>query len=319
MTNLKLFPTLRTIDADGAFRPQSTASYLLREGDELAIVEASTSLATPRILQAVRETGLPPEAVQFVIITHVHLDHAGGAWKLMEAFPNAVCFAHPRAAKHLIDPARLLSSARSVYGEPLFAKLFGEMRGIPSSRVREMQDGEILAWGSRTLAFPYARGHANHHFLVHDSRENVAFTGDSFGLIYPSMQGPSMQGLSTQTSDGHPPLFAYPTTTPIDFDAEEALRTVDRIEAMGLRAVGPTHFGLETRVTEAASQLRVHLRFLASLDGSRSEGELVSAQEQHLNAWFSENGARWGEEEKEWMRPDLLLNSQGLKAACART
>ena len=159
-------------------------------------------------MEVLKKEGLKPEDVQYLIITHVHLDHAGGSSALLKACPNAVLLAHPRAATHIIDPTKLIKSARLVYGESAFEKLYGEIEPVASARVRVMNDGETVQFGSRNLHFFYTRGHANHHFCILDSGSEGIFTGDSFGLAYPALQ-----------KNG---LLIIPSTSPTDFNPDEA-------------------------------------------------------------------------------------------------
>jgi hypothetical protein len=185
---------LVTIDCEYVM-PQLAASYLREEGGEVAFIEANTTHAVPRLLAALEKAGLAPEAVKYVIVTHVHLDHAGGASALMRACPNATLLAHPRAARHLIDPTRLVASARHVYGEDAFERLYGTIEAIDASRVRALEDGERVTLGTAPLHFLHTRGHANHHFVVHDEAKQVVYTGDAFGLVYPAMQRSTHFGL----------------------------------------------------------------------------------------------------------------------------
>jgi glyoxylase-like metal-dependent hydrolase (beta-lactamase superfamily II) len=238
-------PDVTTIDTHYLDVPRTTAAYLLREGDRAAFVETNTNRAVPRLLEALAEEGLAPEQVEYVIITHVHLDHAGGAAALMARCPNATLLAHPRAARHAVDPSKLVKSAQQVYGEARFAALYGTIAPIPEARVRTLADGETLGWGERTLTFLHTRGHANHHFCVLDSATNAIFTGDSFGLIYPDLQ---TRG-----------LFAIPSTSPTDFDAAAAKASLDRIVATGAARAYPTHFGGHEDLEAIAAQLHPQL------------------------------------------------------------
>jgi glyoxylase-like metal-dependent hydrolase (beta-lactamase superfamily II) len=238
-----------TIDCD-YLAPEFAAAYLLVEGQEAAFVETNTAHAVPRLLAALERAGRRPEDVRWVVVTHVHLDHAGGASALMKACPNATLLAHPRAAPHLVDPSKLVASARKVYGDAEFERLYGSIEPVAEERVRVMQDNESLAWGSRTLTFLHTRGHANHHFVVHDSASDAVFTGDAFGLAYPTLQARG--------------TFVLPSTSPTDFDSVEAKRSVDRIVAAGRRAF-LTHYGEVKDVATAARQLHEHLDFSAGL------------------------------------------------------
>lgn len=286
------------------------AAYLVREGDRAAFVETNTTHAVPRLLAALEAEGLGPEAVDWVIITHVHLDHAGGASALMEACPNATLLAHPRAARHAIDPTKLVASAKEVYGEAAFAELYGEIAPIDEARVRIMEDEETLTWGERTLTFLHTRGHANHHFCVLDSKTNAIFTGDAFGLVYPRLQ--------------HHGLFAIPSTSPTDFDAAAAKASLDRIVATGAERAYLTHFGGHEQLDAIAAQLHRQLDLYdgivrrALADGL--EGEALDAFcDERVRALFAQlletHGLADDAEARTILETDMSLNAQGVAFA----
>ncbi len=294
-----------TIDCE-YLQPEFAAAYLLVEGEEAAFVETNTTYAVPRLLEALSKAGRRPEDVRWVIVTHVHLDHAGGASAVMKACPNATLLAHPRAARHLIDPSRLVASAKQVYGDEPFRKLYGDIEPIPAERVRIMEDEETLRWGSRTLRFLHTRGHANHHFVVHDSASGGVFTGDAFGLRYPMLQGRG--------------LFVLPTTSPTDFDPDEAKRSVRRI-AEAASSVFLTHFGEVTEIEDAAGQLLRHLEFSGELldravARSESGKELIAfceaALREHYNRELAARGLELDQKGWELLDMDLDLNAQGI-------
>ncbi|MBX2801303.1 MAG: MBL fold metallo-hydrolase [Myxococcales bacterium] len=256
-----------TIDTHYTGRPLIAASYLLRTDDAVAFVETGTTPTLPHLLQALTDAGLTPADVTHVVITHVHLDHAGGAGALMQACPGATLWAHPRAAPHAIDPSRLIHSAKAVYGEA-FSQLYGEILPIPEERVVVANDGDTLDLGGRTLTFLHTRGHANHHFCVQDSGSDGIFTGDSFGIVYPSLQRKG--------------LFAFPSTTPTDFDAEAAHQSVDRIVATGCSVAYPTHFGPQHAIVAIADQLHRQLERYGALV---EQGDESGLEEAALDAW----------------------------------
>ena len=162
---------LVTIDCD-YLAPELAAAYLRIEGDEAAFVEANTARAVPKLLAALARAGLAPEQVRWVIITHVHLDHAAGASALLAACPNARLVAHPRAARHAKAPGKLVASAKAVYGEARFEAIYGAIEPIDAARVDEVEDAATRDLGGATLTFLHTRGHANHHLVVHGRREH---------------------------------------------------------------------------------------------------------------------------------------------------
>jgi glyoxylase-like metal-dependent hydrolase (beta-lactamase superfamily II) len=303
---------LVTIDCDYVM-PQLAASFLREEQGEVAFIEANTSLALPRLLAALKRERFAPEQVKFIIVTHVHLDHAGGASALMEACPNATLLAHPRAARHLIDPTKLVASATQVYGEELFSKLYGVISSIPAARVRSMEDGSSVMLGSAELKFLHTRGHANHHMVVHDLKSSVVFTGDTFGLVYPALQRGKR--------------FAYPSTSPTDFDGAAAIESIRRVEALKPRSVLLTHFGMFDDVGVIADQLVRWLEFSSGLvaEGKKSGDALGTLEqrfkwnlEKEVDLAAARSDLTLTDEDRKLIRFDLELNAQGLAIAATK-
>ena len=293
-------------------KPNVAAAYLVVEGDRALFVENNTTHAVPHLLSALEATGLAPEQVEYAIITHVHLDHAGGSSALMEACPGATLLAHPRAARHVIDPSRLIASSIGVYGEENFRKLYGEIKPVSADRVRTMADGERLEFGSRTLEFFDTRGHANHHFCIFDSSTNGVFTGDSFGIAYPALQtkGP----------------FIFASTTPTDFEPDEARASIDRIVATGAERIYPTHFDVFEHVQAGADQLKVdideseRIRDRIVSDYAPEEAQADEFAREALRSHFAgrlERAELDGSLLKE-LELDIEINAQGLVFAARR-
>jgi glyoxylase-like metal-dependent hydrolase (beta-lactamase superfamily II) len=290
-----------TIDCQYLF-PQYAAAYLLVDGDHAAFIENNTAHSVPLLLQALKENGLQPEQVDAVIVTHVHLDHAGGTSQLMRACPKATLLAHPRAAKHLIDPTKLIASARKVYGDEVFDRLYGKIEPIDASRVRTVADEEVIPFGASGagLRFMHTRGHANHHACIFDEATRSIFTGDSFGVAYPALQ-----------KDG---LFILPSTSPTDFDYAEAVRSVDRIVASGAARAYLTHFGPISELEPAAAQLKTHLAFSEDLLNRATQSELADEELtdfylKEIEAHFAEPLRKFG---PELLKLDLEINAAGL-------
>jgi glyoxylase-like metal-dependent hydrolase (beta-lactamase superfamily II) len=229
-----------TIDCDVV--SQFTAAYLRVAKRECAFIEAHTSHALPKLLDALAARGLHPADVRYVVVTHAHLDHASGASALLAKCPNATLLAHPRAARHLIDPAKLVASATSVYGAARFAELYGTIEPIAKERVRALEDGESFELGDATLRVHHTAGHAKHHFVIDDPALSTVYTGDTFGLVYPALQ----RGVR----------FAIATTSPTDFDPDEARKSIERVLSLGESAACLTHFDEVRDLDEVASQLR---------------------------------------------------------------
>lgn len=294
--------------------PEIAASFLILENGRAAFVDTNTRRALPHLLNALESHNTAPDRVEFLIITHIHLDHSAGTAALLEHCPNATVLCHPRAARHLINPARLVTSAKQVYGEDVFDHLFGEIQPVPDSRVRVMHDGEALDFGTRTLRFLDTPGHARHHMCIYDSGSNGVFAGDCFGLYYPALQS------------GHRPLITC-SSTPTDFDPVEARRTVHRILETGCTRVYLTHFGAVQPVQDAAEEL---LRSIDAMDRIMHEaaatpfnGEaLESFCRDHVEAEARRQLAYCGVEPSpkamDRLEADILINARGLAYQAGR-
>jgi glyoxylase-like metal-dependent hydrolase (beta-lactamase superfamily II) len=295
-----------TIDSD--ILPKFTATYLRVAGDECAFIETHTSHALPRLLGALESQGRRPEDVRWIVVTHAHLDHAAGAGALLARCPNATLLAHPRAARHLIDPSKLLKSATSVYGEKRFAELYGKIEPIPQERVRALEDGETFALGDATLRVLHTQGHAKHHFVVDDPATGTVYTGDSFGLVYPALQ-----------KDGK--RFAIATTSPTDFDPVEARKSIDRIVTLGEPAACLTHFDEIRDVAEVAGQLHAWIDRSEKWrdDAAKSDAsveEMTARIQTELRRAIEEDtrsrGIVFGDAEWKILALDIELNAQGI-------
>lgn len=229
-----------TIDCD-YLKPGYACSYLIIDGDEAAFIDNNTYYAVPKLIAKLSELGMHPDQVRYVIVTHVHLDHSGGTSRLLDLCNKAKVLAHPRAARHLIQPERLIKSAKQVYGEEDFAKLYGEIKPIPEDRVQSVEDDERVPFGQSDLVFLHTRGHANHHVCITWAKHDALFTGDSFGLCYPALQD--------QT------FFILPSTSPTDYDGTLAKKTLARLMNLGFTHFYLTHFGCVTQLEEARRQL----------------------------------------------------------------
>lgn len=297
--------TITPIDCQYLF-PEFAASYLLENRGEAAFVDNNTYHSVPRLLEALRAQGLHPEQVKYLFVTHVHLDHAGGTAELLKHCPHAQVVAHPRAARHLIDPSKLVASARAVYGEARFDQLYGKIEPIAAERVTVAEEGDRFKLGQEEILILHTRGHANHHFCLWLEKERVVFSGDSFGLSYPGLQ-----------KSGR--VFVFPSTSPTDFDFGEALKTVERIRALQPKYVYPTHFGPIREVEKAADQLIQHLNASEAIRQAisvgalpREQGAVLAALKKHYKEFAAQHLFQWTDSEWKLMELDLTLNADGL-------
>jgi len=286
-------------------RPGLDASHLVVEGDRAAFVDTGTSHSVPLLLAALEEKGLAREQVDWVWVTHVHLDHAGGAGELMAALPNATAVLHPRGARHMADPAKLVAGTVAVYGEEAFRQLYGEIRPIPPERIRTVEDGERLTLGGREFEFIHAEGHARHHYCIVDPASSGIFTGDCFGISYREL-------------DSAAGPFIFPTTTPVQFDPEAAHATIDRLLSYEPERAFLTHFSCVSAPAALAPQLHGDLNaYVRIAREHRAADDPESAIRDALRAWtfarLDEHGVDPDPEFRdEVLRMDLALNAQGL-------
>jgi glyoxylase-like metal-dependent hydrolase (beta-lactamase superfamily II) len=249
---------LYLIDTDYV-RPGLAAAHLLVDDGRAAFIDTGPGPAAPKLLGALEELGVAPERVDYLFLTHVHLDHAGGAGQMMQALPNARAVLHPRGAPHLVDPAKLIAGSIAVYGEDLYHRLYGDLVPIPAERVLTTEDGTRLKLGGRTFEFIDAPGHAKHHHCPIDLDRRDVYAGDNFGICYRDFD----------TARGP---FMLPTTTPVQFDPEAMHRTIDRLMGYQPRRIVQTHFGPVTDLERLARDLH------ASVD------ELVAIARRHADA-----------------------------------
>lgn len=290
----------------GYHREEMAACYLLEAGDEVAIIETGTNDSVPLLLKALEERGRSPEDVRFVIVTHVHLDHAGGAGSLMRECPNATFLVHPRGARHMIDPSKLEASVRQVYGDEIFDRDYGTLLPIPAERTRVVEDGETILLGDRPLLFRDTPGHAAHHFCIWDEATRGWFTGDTFGLSYRELdtrQGP----------------FIFPTTTPIQFDPGALKRSVERLMNNGPKWMYLTHFGRVGDTARLAGELLHRIDELVAIAEYYSDAEdrgkvIAAAMLDGLEDAARAHGVVMSSEAfRDVVDGDIRLNTQGLE------
>jgi len=213
----------------GYVENEFAAIYLMREGDEVAIIETGTFNTIPRVLEVLAELGIEHSQVKYVIPTHIHLDHAGGASGMMAMFTQARLIVHPRGARHMIDPSRLVAGSEAVYGKETFKRLYGEISPIDEGRVDIANDLDVFQLANRKLLFIDTPGHAKHHFCIYDETSKGIFTGDTFGLSYPPIKDQ--------------PHGLIPTSSPVDFNPQAMLNSVDRLLDYRPEHMYLTHFG----------------------------------------------------------------------------
>jgi glyoxylase-like metal-dependent hydrolase (beta-lactamase superfamily II) len=282
-------------------KPKFAASFLLVENGRAIFIENNTAHAVPILFKALEEQLITPDKVDYLIVTHAHLDHSGGTSALLSYCKNAKVIAHPKAIRTLVNPERLIQSAKRVYGEEPFEKLYGKIEPIPLSKLHSVQDGEILNWQNRNLTFFYTLGHASHHICIYDSKSEGVFTGDAFGLCYPELQNSG--------------LFILPSTSPIDYEPIEAKKSIEKICSIDPKRLFLTHFGEVDQVKEAKKELLKNLdihenQFQWAKNNLELGDELSHKIELRLKEIYSSFS--------DYLKLDLELNAQGIAFAAKR-
>ncbi len=291
----------------GYGRPNLDAAYLLRAGERAAFIDTGTYSCVPRFLQALDYYGIPRTNVDYVIPTHAHLDHAGGAGELMRLLPQARLIAHPRAAPHLVDPSRLIAGTSAVYGEEGFRQRFGDVVPVAAERVLEAPDGYRLELNGRPLEFVDSPGHARHHFCVYDARSRGFFVGDTFGVSFREFD----------TEQG---AFIFATTTPPQFDPDAWYHTLDRLLAYEPQRMYVTHFGCVEQVARLAEELRHSIREFSDIAlgiddvGERARTQIAERMFDSLLRRLRAHGCTLSQARaRELLQLDVELNAQGLE------
>jgi glyoxylase-like metal-dependent hydrolase (beta-lactamase superfamily II) len=300
---------ITSVDAEYV-RPQFAAVHLIERNGRVAIVDTGTNDSVPLVLAALEALGHSPEAVDVLFITHVHLDHAGGAGALMRALPRARAVAHPRAVPHLKDPSRLIDASRVVYGDERFDALYGTPLPIEPERINESKDGERLSLGASEFRVLHTPGHALHHHALHDLDARAVFTGDTFGLSY--------RALDTERG-----AFIVPTTTPTQFDPEQLVASVRRIVALAPESLFLTHYGRVTGVDRLGASLEEQIAMhvaIARRHASASDRERAIRDDLRSD-WIERLEAHGAPAAAvdDWLAGDLELNAQGLIAWLQRS
>jgi glyoxylase-like metal-dependent hydrolase (beta-lactamase superfamily II) len=258
------------------------------------------------LLAALAAASLAPGAVDWLIVTHVHLDHAGGAGLLLQSLPNARLVVHPRGARHMIDPSALFEGARAVYGDAEMARSYGTLVAVAAERVLATRDGMTIELAGRPLVFLDTPGHARHHHAVWDERSRGFFTGDTFGISYREFD-----------VDGRE--WVIPTTTPVHFDPDALLASIDRLMSYHPRAIFLTHYSRVRDVERLARDLKHRVtefvRLARLCENASDRTALMRAEMFRLmSVWLDEHGYAGDLAERHRMLDtDVELNVQGLE------
>ena len=294
---------IHTIDT-GLMRPAFDAAYLIVEHGRGAFLDCGTSHAVPAMLAAVTDAGLTPGDIDWLILSHVHLDHAGGAGALLQHLPNARVVVHPRGATHMIDPSRLIAGATAVYGEEEMARSYGSIVPIPAERVDIAHEGHSIDLAGRKLVCLDTPGHALHHLCLWDEKSRSVFTGDTFGISYRELDTPAG-------------IFLFPTTSPVQFDPELLKTSVQRLADLHPENLLLTHYGRIGDAQKHAAVLTELIdamveRALALADAPDRHAALVAALDELYVPRAVAHSGLTPDTVREVIGLDIELNAQGL-------
>ncbi|PTQ76318.1 glyoxylase-like metal-dependent hydrolase (beta-lactamase superfamily II) [Nitrosomonas oligotropha] len=286
-------------------RPKRAAIHLIVEKGVATLVDTGTSFSIPGVIASLEHKGIAIEDVAYVILTHIHLDHAGGASECMRLFPNAKLVVHPRGASHMANPARLVAGAMGVYGEAEFKRVYGEIYPIDAARIIEAPDESRIDLNGRSLLFLDTPGHARHHSCIFDERSQSFFTGDTFGVSYREFD---VDGLE----------FVFPTTSPVQFDPAAAHASIDRIMRYQPRHAYLTHYSQIGNLARHAQSLHelldAHVDIAQRAKNDEDRQAVISkALWEILLQRLTQQGCQLPLDAiDELLRSDIRLNAQGL-------
>lgn len=307
---LRLNERIHLIDGYDLGIPERTGTYVIKE-EQLTIVETGPSPSVKHVKNGLEKLGIALDEIKYIIVTHVHLDHSGGAGLLLQECPNAQVVVHPKGARHLSDPKRLIAGAKAVYTDR-FADLFEPILPIPEERLLIMGESDQLKIGPMcTLEFLDTPGHAKHHFSIYDPVSHGVFAGDTVGIRYEQLVD---EGID---------LF-LPSTSPNQFDPTAMQHAIERLRAMELAAIYYGHFGMTTKPNAALNQVSEWLPvFLDQAQQAVSEGAGPDVLAQRLFNLVVEKLQKKGVPDSHEVYPiielDLQVSAMGLMDYLAKS
>ena len=299
----KLNDRLQLIDGFDLGLEQRTGSYVIME-QQLTIIETGPSPSVEYVKQGLKELGISLDEVRYIIVTHIHLDHAGGAGLLLQDCPNATLIVHPKGARHLADPSRLIAGARAVYGDN-FDDLFNPIVPVPEQRIEIKSEGDRLTIGPDcTLEFWDTPGHAKHHFGILDPVSNGFFAGDTAGIRYAQLLEDGIE-------------FYLPSTSPNQFDPEAMRAAIERMKDQQFDWLYFGHFGAARNPQAALEQVLTWLDVFvkegqAACDNDESADQLAKRLLVPVLAQLAEKGAKQPHRVMPYIEMDLQVSAQGL-------
>lgn len=291
----------------GYVRPVLAAIHVVIEAGRVAFIDTGSNDALPNAQAALKRLGLAPDAVDYIILTHIHLDHAGGAGSMMAAFPRAQLVVHPRGARHMAEPGRLVAGVTAVYGEDYVRRVYGEILPVSAERIVEAPDGHAVSLAGRELLCLDTPGHARHHICIVDRRTGGIFSGDMFGLSYRE-----------HDVDGRP--FIFPTTTPTQFEPEAMHASIDRLLSFRPEAIYLTHYSRVGNIPQMGADLHRRLDAMVACaqqaggSGAERHEAIKAALTNYLLTELRAHGCPLPQAHALGIwETDLELNAQGLE------
>jgi glyoxylase-like metal-dependent hydrolase (beta-lactamase superfamily II) len=295
---------ITAIDTEYA-RPQQDASHLIVEDGRAAFVDTGSNDSVPLLLDALQQQDLDVADVDYVFLTHIHLDHAGGAGLLMQELPNALCIVHPRGIAHMINPTRLVAGTEAVYGVEQTRRMYGDIQPIDESRCAAPDDEQWFDLNGRLMQALYTEGHALHHYCLNDPASRGVFTGDSFGVSYREL-------------DMAAGALIFPTSTPTHFDPEAAHLSVDRIMGCSPEQLYLTHYSRVRDLDRLAADMHAGIdayveMALANKDVDDPQMVIQSAMSDYLKGSARAHGFKGDDDTLQTiLEIDIELNAKGL-------
>lgn len=286
-------------------RDNLAAVYLIVQDGKAALVETAHAKSLPCVLDKLQELNISPDNLEYIFVTHIHLDHAGGAGVYMETFKNAQLVVHPKGVRHMIDPSKLEAGVVAVYGEEFVTNMYGKLLPIAAERILIGSDGFTINLNGRILECRDTPGHANHHNIIIDHSANAVFTGDVFGVAYPELV----------SADGR--QLYFPTTSPVNFDPAKMLKSIELIETLNPSTVYLTHFNGHDNIAEIAQQVKATLvRYVQLAESNNNANRVEFLQQAFCDDFITfaqQEGCKLSKAEiSTLIKIDMNLNAQGL-------
>lgn len=288
------------------YEPQLASIHLIRSNGRIAIVDTGTQYSVPQVKDCLTELGLDYQHVDLIILTHIHLDHAGGASALMALCPNASLVVHPRGARHMADPSKLIAGASAVYGTEKFNALYGQISAIDANRIIQPSDGETIDFAGRPLIFIDTPGHASHHHCIFDQQTNSVFTGDTLGVAYKALR-----------NKHH--AFVAPTTTPVQFNPDALHASIDKVMSYKPSMLYLTHYSALQPSAKIIAGLHEQIDDFVMLTQKAADSgdDFANVLSNEINEYLvrrclNELDGIDEETVRHWIKLDAGLNAQGL-------